>query len=247
MRRGAAWLNPGLLRIRQRLRVDGREPGTDVTGPYWVFALIHLHGGRLQYLHGRERVSAPARRFAVFMPRWSVVRAARGSVSVSTDAVASALPLFPGAPPAPVAWPWTGGALPLSPAGIERALKRAGPLVDISREAAPDAPALRAKAAIDDAYARPVTLAHLAATAGQSASAMSHLFRRAYGMPPVEYRHRLRVMDAMFRIAGGGDILTVLHDVGFADVSRLYHHFQSLLCAPPGSYSPRHRSRNAKT
>jgi AraC-like DNA-binding protein len=243
--REVSWAGRGLLRIRQRLRVQGREAGTDATGPYWVFGVVRLHGGRLHYLHGRHQVRAPGPRFAVFMPPWSIVRAARGSLTVSTDAIATDAPLFPGAPARAVALAWPGGEPPSTVPAIERALKASAPLLDISREVAPSAAALRAKAAIDDAYARPVTLARLASGAGQSPSALSRAFRRAYGMPPVEYRHRLRIMDAMFRVAAGAEILAVLHEVGFGDASRLYRHFQGLLCAPPGSYSPR-RSRNAK-
>jgi AraC-like DNA-binding protein len=117
--------------------------------------------------------------------------------------------------------------------------------VDVSREVDPTAQARRAKSIIDESYCRPVTLARVATEAGTSPSALSRSFKRAYGMAPVEYRHRLRIMDAMFRVAAGGEILEVLEDVGFGDASRLYSHFRSLLCAPPGSYAA--RSRNAKT
>jgi AraC-like DNA-binding protein len=109
---------------------------------------------------------------------------------------------------------------------------------------APEA-ARRAKALLDDSYDRPLTVAQVAAQAGQSPSALSRSFKRAYGMPPVVYRHRLRIMDAMFRLAAGGEILTVLQDVGFGDASRFYSRFRTLLCASPGAYKA--RSRNAKT
>jgi len=244
--REVSWAGPGLLRVRQRVQVGGQEPGADATGPYWVFAVVRVHGGGLRYLRGRERVAPPGRSFAVFMPPWSIVRTAPAVCVATTDAIASAAPLFEGAPARPVAWRWPGGAPPGTIAGIARAVRGAGSFMDVSREVDPTESARRAKVTIDEAYCRPVTLARLAAQTGLSTSVMSRAFKRAYGMPPVEYRHRLRVMDAMFRLAAGGEILTVLEDVGFGDASRLYSHFRSLLCAPPGSYS-RRRSRNAKT
>lgn len=188
----------------------------------------------------------PGRCFAVFAPPWSIVRMAPAVCVASTDAIASDTPLSGEAPAQPVAWRWRGGELPRTLAGIGRAVCGAGPFVEISRELEPAEAAQRTKAILDETYCRPVTLARLAAQAGLSASVMSRAFRRAYGMPPVEYRHRLRIMDAMFRLAAGGEILTVLEDVGFGDASRLYSHFRTLLCAPPGSYSAP-LSRNAKT
>jgi len=223
------------------------EPGTDATGPYWVFAVVRVVAGGLRYHHGGERVTPPGRRFAVFMPPWSIVRASpRGSCVASTDALASSEPLFDKAPARPLAWRWRGGDLPSTVRGIARVVHGADAFVDVSLEVEPSAIARRVKGAIDETYCRPITLARLAAEAGLSSSVVSRAFKRAYGMPPVEYRHRLRVMDAMFRLAAGGEILTVVQDVGFGDASRLYSHFRSLLCQPPGAYSAR-RSRNAKT
>lgn len=244
--RDVVWAEPGLLRIRQRVDVRGREPGADVTGPYWVFAVVRVLSGALRYVRGPGTVDPPGRRFAVFMPPWSIVRPAPTTCVASTDAAASDTPVFAGAPVRAVAWPWRGGATPGDVAGIARAVRHGGPFVEVSLEGEPSESVRRLKAALDESYCRPVTLARLAAQIGRSTSALSRGFKLAYGMPPVEYRHRLRVMDAMFRLAAGGEILTVLHDVGFGDASRLYRHFRTLLCAPPGSYGPR-RSKNAKT
>jgi AraC-like DNA-binding protein len=163
---------------------------------------------------------------------------------VTTAALTSAHPIG-NAPAQPVAWRWRGGDLPTTLEGVAQAVAGGGPFVAISRESdAPEA-ARRSKQLLDESYNRPMTLARIAAHAGRSASVLSRSFRAAYGMPPIEYRHRLRIMDAMFRLASGGEILSVLQDVGFGDVSRFYSRFRTLLCAPPGAY--RARSRNAKT
>jgi AraC-like DNA-binding protein len=219
--------------------------GADATGPYWVFAVVRVQEGELEYLHGAGRVSVPGQRFAVFMPSWSIVCPASSSCIVTTDAVTSRAPAGDGLPVQAVAWRWPGGDPPATRQGVARALVDAGRLVVVSRDSDPPAAARRAKNVLDESYDRPLTLTRIAALAGLSPSVLSRSFRRAYGMPPVEYRHRLRVMDAMFRLASGGKILSVLEDVGFGDVSRFYSRFRTLLCAPPGAY--RGRSRNAKT
>lgn len=243
--RDVAWAAPGLLRVRQRVVNRRGELGADATGPYWVFALVRLHEGRLEYLHGSGRVTAPGSRFALFMPPWSIVCPASPSCVVSTAALASATHPLANAPEQPVAWRWRDGELPSTVEGVAQAIARGGPFGSISREVHPSEAARRSKALLDESYDRPLTLARVAAEAGLSPSVLSRSFKHAYGMPPVEYRHRLRIMDAMFRLASGGEILSVLEDVGFSDASRFYSRFRTLLCASPGTYKG--RSRNAKT
>jgi AraC-like DNA-binding protein len=75
---------------------------------------------------------------------------------------------------------------------------------------------------------------------------MSRTFRNAYGLPPVRYRHHVRIMDALLRFAAGAAPADVSLDVGFEDLSRFYKVFRRLVCGVPGAYRPR-RSRNAKT
>lgn len=67
----------------------------------------------------------------------------------------------------------------------------------------------------------------------------------AYGMPPVRYRHQVRVMDALMRFAEGAVPADVFQDVGFEDLSRFYKIFRTVACAPPGAYAE--RSKIAKT
>ena len=84
------------------------------------------------------------------------------------------------------------------------------------------------------------------ALAGSAPTAHSAILARAYGIPPVRYRHHVRVMDALMRFADGALPADVSQDVGFEDLSRFYKVFRRITCAPPGSYRPR-RSRIAKT
>jgi AraC-like DNA-binding protein len=239
-------LGDRLVRVRQRVEAKGGEPGADATGPYWVFAIVRVLRGAVRYIRGANLVTPPGPRFAIFMPPWSIVRAAPGRCITFTDAVASPGPVFDGAPPRAIAWRWPRQDGPATVDAIAAAVREAGETVEVSREVEPSSAARRLKRILDDAYCRPVPLSRLAAEAGVSPSIMTRRFKAAYGMPPVEYRHRLRVTDAVFRLAQGDAILSVMQDVGFGDSSRLYRHFQSLVCAPPGTHVVP-RSKNAKT
>ena len=102
---------------------------------------------------------------------------------------------------------------------------------------------------IDQTYAVDQPLSVLAKKLRTTPSALSHAFRNAYGLPPVRYRHSLRVLDAMMRLLEGQEILHVCHEVGFSDLSRFYKLFGEIVCAPPARYrtKPARNARQQKT
>jgi AraC-like DNA-binding protein len=79
-----------------------------------------------------------------------------------------------------------------------------------------------------------------------SPGVLSRAFKDDYGVPPVRYRHQVRIVDALTRLASGDAPADVFQDVGFNDLSRFYKVFRKLACATPGAYRSG-RSRNAKT
>jgi AraC-like DNA-binding protein len=102
------------------------------------------------------------------------------------------------------------------------------------------------KAVIDREYGSSLEIGRIAARLRTSPAVFSRAFREAYGMPPVRYRHHVRIMDALTRFAEGAVPADVFQDVGFDDLSRFYKIFRKVTCAAPGVYRPG-RSRNAKT
>ncbi|HUG54203.1 MAG TPA: AraC family transcriptional regulator [Vicinamibacteria bacterium] len=245
-RRSVSWCPPDAVAVCQRVSLAGTRLGTDVTGPYWVFAVVTIEEGAIRYLGDGGEIAPPGRCFALFIPPWSIVQARLVSCRASTLAFASAAPLPTSAPASPVAWAWKGRVKPGGMAGVESALRAASGQVDLPRALAPSPGAERAKRLIEETFRETQTLAATAARLRTSPAALSRSFKKAYGMPPVEYRHRLRVVDAVFRLAAGNSILQVAGDVGFGEASSFYRRFRSLLCASPGTHAAR-RSRNAKT
>jgi hypothetical protein len=67
MARRIVQVEPGLLRIEQRLRIPGLEIGTDVSGPACIYAVVQVRRGTVAYLQGDSRIRAP-RCFALFLP-----------------------------------------------------------------------------------------------------------------------------------------------------------------------------------
>ncbi len=101
----------------------------------------------------------------------------------------------------------------------------------------PTALAERAKALIDQSFATDTTLSQIASTLGSSAAQISRAFKADYGIPPVQYRNRLRVSAAEFLLLqGSSPIATVAADVGFADLGRFYKAVKQTTLVTPGGF-----------
>jgi methylphosphotriester-DNA--protein-cysteine methyltransferase len=128
---------------------------------------------------------------------------------------------------------------------VERIRTAAGP-TNIRRDRDPAPLVASAKAIIDREYGAPLGIGRIAARLQVSPAVLSRRFRHTCGMPPVRYRHHVRVMDALMQFADGASPVRVFQDVGFDDLSRFYKIFRKVTCAPPGAYRPV-KSRIAKT
>jgi AraC-like DNA-binding protein len=235
---------PGLLRIEQRLRIPGVEIGTDVAGPACIYAVVQVRRGSVVYQHGGARVQAP-RRFALFLPPFGIVQASLDRCDVTSVAVAFRPLPSDELPQRAVLWLLEGPA-PTSRIDVLERIRTLGTPTNIGRDRDPGPLAANAKAIIDREYGAPLEIARIAARLHVSPAVLSRAFRRTYGMPPVRYRHHVRVMDALMQFAEGAAPVQVFQDVGFDDLSRFYKIFRKVTCAPPGSYRPV-TSRNAKT
>jgi AraC-like DNA-binding protein len=234
---------PGLVRIEQRQRVPGTEVGTDVSGPACIYAVVRIRRGTVTYLHGDARIRAP-RAYAMYLPPFTVVQVSLDACDLRSDAIAFR-PHAPDAPHAPVIVP-VAEPFPSSAGEAVQRVRDASMRTFVGRAPEPGALAARAKAAIDRAFDAPLGIADVARRLGTSPAMLSRRFRQAFGLPPVRYRHHVRVMEALMRLAEGAAPAVVFQDVGFEDLSRFYRIFRTLTCAPPGTYRPP-RSRIAKT
>ena len=244
MGRRIVQVEPGLLRIEQRLRIPGVEIGTDVSGPACIYALVRVRRGAVVDQHGDARVRAP-RRFALFLPPFRIVQASLERCDVTSVAVAFR-PLPSDDLPREAVLLAEDGPAPGSRAEAIERIRDAASSANIGRERDPAPLAANAKAIIDRQYGAPLEIGRVAARLHVSPAILSRTFRHTYGVPPVRYRHHVRVMDALMQFAEGAAPAQVFQDVGFDDLSRFYKIFRKVTCAPPGSYRPA-RSRNAKT
>jgi AraC-like DNA-binding protein len=232
------------LRVRQTTVVRGSEDAIDVLGPSWMLALVDVRRGSIAYARCGSEVAVPWNRFAVFAPPGSILQARLSRCRIDTEALASD-GAVPWASRSAEAWPVAATVrLPETLDDLRRLFAERTDTLMIGRDDVRSGIAWKAKRRLDSRFASRMTLESLSRELGTSPAAMSRAFRRAYGMPPREYRHRLRALAAVHRLTSGRPVVDSLAEAGFGDVSQTYRAFRALLCATPGSYA---RSRIAKT
>jgi AraC-like DNA-binding protein len=160
---------------------------------------------------------------------------------VSSPAALRLHPLVAGAPDAldPFEWHATvidllGGIRPLSPERRPNGARKQG-----------DRDAVEAiKMVMLRRLAEPLRLADLAADVGLSPFALCRTFVRHAGLPVHRYRRRLRLREALRRLAdGAADITGLALDLGFSDHSHFTNAFRAEFGVPPSGFRARFRPR----
>ena len=145
----------------------------------------------------------------------------------------------PGKPPADwltVSMVFDLGDIPLARTPEEFAALLASPLPFTPLEGTKSVAPLsrKAKSLIASNYGTVRAIGQIAEELGISHAHLTRQFKRDYGLTPIEYRHRLRVSDAMGRLSQGEEILDIGYDVGFNDATRFYKDFRKVTGTSPG-------------
>jgi AraC-like DNA-binding protein len=91
-----------------------------------------------------------------------------------------------------------------------------------------------AKRLIAATFTKVTRMRDIAARLGVSHAHLTRQFKADFGLTPVDYRHRLRVSEAMNRLSRGEGILETGYDVGFRDTGRFYKNFRKVTGTSPG-------------
>jgi AraC-like DNA-binding protein len=99
---------------------------------------------------------------------------------------------------------------------------------------------LRARDAMDSAYAEPLDVPALARIAHVSEAHFIRTFRATFGETPNRYLQRRRVERAMFLLRTGDRSVTdICMDVGFSSLGTFSRVFRDIVGEPPSAYRAR--------
>ncbi|HEX8940810.1 MAG TPA: helix-turn-helix transcriptional regulator [Candidatus Limnocylindrales bacterium] len=100
---------------------------------------------------------------------------------------------------------------------------------------------LRARDAMDRAYAEPLDVQAVAAVAHVSAAHFSRSFRACFGETPHRYLQRRRVERSMFLLRETDRMVTdICFDVGFTSLGTFSRTFRAIVGESPSSYRAGH-------
>lgn len=101
---------------------------------------------------------------------------------------------------------------------------------------------LRARSIIEASYAAALTLDDIAKDSGWSTSHLRALFRRQFGVAPIEYLLRVRIREAKLLLARGERVKQVAHRTGFSS----QHYFCRQFCKRTGMTPTKFALRHAR-
>jgi len=107
---------------------------------------------------------------------------------------------------------------------------------------------LRARDAIDSAYAQPLDTPDLAAIASVSEAHFIRTFRATFGETPHRYLQRRRVERAMFKLSETERTITdICFDVGFSSLGTFSRTFREIVGVSPSEYRERAEVKSVPT
>lgn len=208
---------------------------TDIYSDYWMLYIFDLPRGHLKMRHGRTLIDIVGPR-AVFVPPFSPVEWHFAAGWANWTAYYSHAPVARHFPAQPVSFAWDRHKMPAGYQDIadlfasDLALQPVGVIENES------AAALRGRLFLNRFFAEQIDIADLAKDLKISYSTMVTAFRSCYGISPLAYRNHLRVFEALKLIGQGRSATDACFASGFADYSRFYRNFTTVMENKPSDF-----------
>lgn len=227
----------GLVWFDRTHHYDEPYTQTDVFGRFWSVAVLPVgpsvsisRHGQLIEVHGTA---------ACFIPPFSIIKWHLPQGLLKFTVYLSRDPLPAHMPKEPVWIHWAPENRPDTTAALLTVVEQSAKKIPVGKEETISAVALKTKSLIDQTFAEDLSMADAGQQLGYSHSVMTRAFKKCYGIPPIEYRNRLRVFESMsVMVLNGQGVAKTAAEVGFKDLSRFNKNFRRQIKAVPSQFRP---------
>ena len=200
----------------------------------WLLEIVEITRGDYCFVSDGEMIRPGMKRFGVFYPSFSFIRAYARNVKGRTLGVGceTAFPFLPDHALI-FATDYVGDLTTMDHA--RDVLENAWDQRSIQVNTKPSIVSRNTKRLIDENYLVYPSIARIADRLKISHEHLSRQFKKDYGITPSAYLHKLRVAEATFRLSRGEEIVDISLDVGYNDLSRFYKQFRKATRTSPAA------------
>ena len=198
----------------------------DVFGLCWAFSTATIPPGMVWFERHGNLIPVVGN-IAVFVPPFSVMKWHLSPGPFRYESIFFAVEPPPFLPKEPVIFAVEDTRCPTTLAQVLAMIGRAEHLIPIGKEEVPCSIARKTRTMIEQTYAEDVSFAEIAQRLNLSHAVMTRNFRRCYGLPPVVFRNKIRVMDAQrLMLVNQLPVAMAAEAVGFADLRQFNRAFK---------------------
>lgn len=224
----------GLLRFFRIDRYSESANLVDTFGPAWFLGWTDQRDVEV-FVRSRNRYIPLNSQQFVFVPPFSIIHWKVLAGTLRWNAFVSDSELPSTAPWLPAVYDRVQGRIPQTLESIHSFLRSRIPRIQLLQEKTRSPLAVEVKKHLIYNYREQQSIQELAKLFDVSRFVLCHAFRNAYSLSPLQYRQRLRMANAMHRIAQGSAISTALSESGFTCISEFDRQVKNLYEFPPSS------------
>lgn len=218
--------------------------GLDTMGSYWILGIAEIRSGKIQYITKNKTIEILEGRYLFWLPPWSLVHSQLFKLNQHLVALVHKVDESYNLKPAFISKEWKG-RLPESEKEIVKFIKNCNECIEIEFNTSPSGFAQKAKRMIDLNFDKAISMDKIAKTLKTSSTVFGRIFKKEYGVSPLQYRNHLRVTLASFELLKGNSVTRVAENMGFNDLSRFNKSFKATTRTQPNQFKPK-KSKNAK-
>lgn len=228
-------LEKDLVLFDSQVNVEGTVKLGDITGNFYRLIFVEMISGECYWSQDSKRIVPTQKKFAIYIPPFSITEDVHLDHkfnckmflgrSYQTTVHTNPILFYP-----PI------NRFPTSSKEVEEFLSNHIEGKNIATKLQAEPQACKIKKMIEQGFREEVLISDIAKELKISNGRISQLFKKSFGITPVQYRRGLRVEEAVFKLLTGIAPAEVAFEVGYQDLGRFYKQFKSVIHEAPAKF-----------